>query len=64
MGNMRYDGVMDGEREREREKRECIEHVAGLTLGPAAEMMICPGDWIHGSPSTCTGMGLVTVMRM
>lgn len=35
-----------------------------LTFGPAAEMMMCPGGWIHGSPSTWTGMGLLTVSRM
>lgn len=43
---------------------DCVKKICRSTFGPAAEMMICPGDCIQGSPSTCTGMGLVTVMRI
>lgn len=33
------------------------------TLGPAAEMIMCPGAWTQGSPSTCTGVALRSVTR-
>lgn len=40
------------------------EQENNVTLGPAAEMMTCPGGWTHGSPSTCTGTALLSVSLM
>lgn len=34
-----------------------------LTFGPTAEMIMWPGAWTQGSPSTCTGVALRRVTR-
>lgn len=41
----------------------CLAFLSMCTFGPAAEMIMCPGAWTQGSPSTCTGVALRRVTR-